>query len=113
MATKSAPMPLTVAATYRMPKAAERKFRALLKAHWPTLRKLKLAGPAKPLILRSEEKGRVTFIEIFDWASAAAIDTAHRTPAVAAVWDNMGGLCRPLGAKPAMEFPHFDRVTAR
>jgi hypothetical protein len=107
---KSKPEPLTVTATYRVPAAAEKAFVKLLKAHWPTLRRLKLVGPAKPVILRAAEKAGPVYIEIFDWASMAAVDAAHHAPEVAAIWDGMGRLCRPRAGKPPMEFPHFDRV---
>jgi hypothetical protein len=101
---------LTVTATYRVPKTAESAFVKLLKVHWPTLRRLKLVGPAKPVILRAEEKGGALYIEVFDWVSMAAVNLAHRAPEVAAVWDAMGRVCSPRAGKPPMEFPHFERV---
>jgi hypothetical protein len=100
-----------VTATYRVPRKAEPVFRRLLKAHWPTLRRLKLVGPARPLILRGQEKGGPIYIEIFDWVSMAAVDAAHRAPEVAAIWDGIGRLCKPRAGQPGWAFPHFDRVT--
>lgn len=102
--------PLTVTATYRVARAAEPAFRRLLRAHWPTLRRLKLVGPTRPLILRGDEKGGPVYIEIFDWVSMAAVESAHHAPEVAAIWDGIGRLCKARAGKPGWEFPHFDRV---
>lgn len=101
--------PETVMATYRAPKANERKLLTALKAHRRILDRLGLVTPTKTLILRQVEKGGVTFYEIFDWVSGAAVETAHRAPDIMAAWDTIGRLCRSRGGKPAMDFPHVTR----
>jgi hypothetical protein len=104
------PKPETVMATYRVPKANISKLLKRFRSYRRTLERLGLVTVAKPIILRREEKGGPVFYEIFDWANAASVDKAHRSPKVMADWDAIGRLCRPRGGKPAMEFPHVVRV---
>lgn len=83
--------PVTVLVTYRPKKGKEAKFLALLKRHWPALRRAGLVAARNPRIwLASDKRTRRTyFVEMFDWKDAMASDTAHRTPEVLAVWGPM------------------------
>lgn len=56
----------------------------LIREHVPTLRSEGLATDREPVVLRSEDG---SFIEIFEWESARAIEAAHTNPVVAALWE--------------------------
>ena len=105
--------PETVICTYRVKPGKEKAFLRLLERHWPTLRRLELvtrepaavyrgrpAGPAKD----PHAVGRSTFVEIFSWKDAKAVDAAHHTPELLEIWEPMGQLCE------SMDFPHFERL---
>jgi hypothetical protein len=101
--------PETVICHYRVIPGRERKFQQLLRRHWPTLRQLALVTNEPPLIFRGLED-KSLLVEIFTWRDAAAFRIAHQHPAVQAIWEPMGALTRPRDGRPAMEFPHFQRV---
>ncbi len=103
----------TVICTYRVRAGSEDEFMAVLKRHWPTLRKEGLVTDTEPLYFEatpdgSEHSEQVpTFIEIFAWAGPDAARLAHDLPSVMAVWERMGALTEARGGKPPVEFPHF------
>jgi len=70
-------------AAYRPKKGKERLLREVLKDHVPILRKERLVTD-RPLYLMRAADG--TFIEVFEWKSAAAIEAAHSNAAVQAMW---------------------------
>jgi hypothetical protein len=92
------PTPVPVLVTYRPRPGAEAKLLALVKRHWPTLRKVGLAGPAKPRVWRATDKrtGRRYFVELFEWKDGLASDLAHRTPEVMAIWGTMEPLLESM-----------------
>ena len=57
---------------------------AIVKEHVPALRKLGLVTGRVPIVARSRKDG--TIIEAFEWASAEAIERAHRDPVVQKLW---------------------------
>jgi quinol monooxygenase YgiN len=59
-------------------------------------------------VLESLEES--TFVEIFAWRDAAAVESAHHDPKVRAVWDQMTPLCEARDGRPPMEFPHFKEI---
>jgi quinol monooxygenase YgiN len=92
---------------YRVKPGAEGNFTALLRKHWPTLRRLGAVTARKSLIYRgADDEGRPMFWEIFEWKSDAAFQKAHRHPEVLAIWEPMDALCERRGSNPNMEFPH-------
>ena len=64
--------PETVIAIYRVQKAREDDFMALLREHHPTLLSLELATPDAPVVYRGQERdgGPIVF-EIFTWVDQA------------------------------------------
>ena len=48
--------------------------------------------------------GPSTFVEIFTWKDAKAVEAAHHSPELMKIWEPMGQLCE------SMEFPHFERL---
>lgn len=84
----------------------EDAFKELLKAHWPTFKKLGLVLDDPPhLIFRGEDEERgIFYVETFPWKDQDAMNRAHSLPEVAAVWEPMGECCS------SMEFPSVERV---
>lgn len=103
------PTPETVISTFRIIEGKEEEFIGLLRAHWPSLRKVGLVTDTPPQVFRGREaSGKSYFVEIFEWRDAAAVQTAHELPAVMAVWEPMGALCEARDGRPPMEFPHVE-----
>jgi quinol monooxygenase YgiN len=105
--------PQTVICTYRVKPGQEKAFLGLLERHWPTLRRLDLVTKDPAVVYRglpagpgqdAHAVGPSTFVEIFSWKDAQAVDTAHHSPELLQVWEPMGQLCE------SMEFPHFERL---
>ena len=104
--------PVTVICTYRVASEQEGTFRDLLSRHWPVLREQGLTTATPPQVFRGLDKSEAPFyVEIFEWADETAPTTAHDTPAVLAVWEDMGQCCEERLGLPAMEFPHVRPVT--
>lgn len=102
--------PQIVVCTYRVKRGREAAFAALLKRHWPTLKRMGLVAPAPRLMLRARTpERRGDFVEIFAW-KPDGFAIAHKAPEVLAIWEPMEQLCEPRGGRPAMEFPHFETV---
>ena len=100
-------MPSKVICHYRVAKGNESKFEELLRAHWPTLRRLGLVTetPSQHFKGAEQDNGQPIYFEIFDWMDGAA-ERAHEHPEVMAIWEPMDQLCEVRGGKPNMEFPH-------
>lgn len=105
------PRPETVICTYRVKPGREKAFLDLLARHWPTLRRLGLATEEPARVFRglppgprkdAHAVGPSTFVEIFAWKDAQAVDTAHHSPELMQIWEPMGKLCE------SMDFPHFE-----
>lgn len=77
-------MPEIVFALYRPKPGRSGDLLAIVKAHVPALRKLGLVTARVPIVARSRKDG--TIIEAFEWASAEAIERAHRDPVVQKHW---------------------------
>lgn len=80
----------------------------VLRRHGPVLRAEGLVT-ARPFTVAQAADG--TVVEVFEWASAAAIDAAHRNPRVQALWAEFGAACEylPIGrvAEAANLFSEF------
>ena len=101
----------TVICTYRVRSGQESAFTGLLAKHWPALRELDLVTDTPAAVYRgTEPSGGTYFQEIFHWKDADAPRKAHELPEVMAVWEPVGALCEARDGRPAMEFPHVERV---
>lgn len=104
--------PVTVICRYVVKPGKQAEMEVLLRKHWPALREIGLATDTPAQVFRglpSAKPGGAhgaerTYVEIFEWSSAQAPQTAHQTPAVMAIWEPMGALCE------AMDFPHYESV---
>jgi quinol monooxygenase YgiN len=79
-----------VVVAFRPKTGAEGRLLALLREHVPILRSEGLATSRDPLILKA---GDGTLLEIFEWASAEAIEAAHSNPVVQALWPRFAEVC--------------------
>jgi hypothetical protein len=97
----------TVICTYRVKEGREGEMLELIGRHWPTLRRMKLATPERPVVFQGEDdSGKTFFVEVFSWVDSEAAGRAHHMPAVMAVWGPMGDLVEERLGRPGMEFPH-------
>lgn len=98
-----------VIAVYRAKPGKAEALGALLDRHQPVLRAAGLVSDRPPVVMRSPKDG--TFLEVFEWASAAAAAKAHEQPAVAAIWNEMAAVSDFLTLADVPEstdrFPHF------
>ena len=87
--------------------------RALIVDHVPTLRRIGLVTERVPILMEAKDG---TLIEVFEWASAEAIQAAHSHPAVLRMWEEYGKVCDyvPVGqvAETAQLFSEFTPFTA-
>lgn len=98
---------LVIAAYHPKPGQAE-ALRAVVRKHGPVLRAEGLVTD-RPFTAFAAADG--TLLELFEWASAGAIDEAHTNPRVQALWAEFSAACeyRPLGslAEAAQLFAEF------
>ncbi len=85
--------PRTVIACYRAKPGREAALRALVRIHVPTLQRLGLATDHAPLAMQAADG---TVVEVFEWASAQAIQAAHGHPDVQRMWADFEALCEHL-----------------
>ena len=77
-------------ACYR-PKACQGEaLRRLVLEHVATLRSLGLVTNRAPITMEAKDG---TFVEVFEWASAEAIQAAHTNPGVLKMWEAYGTVC--------------------
>lgn len=76
-------LPRTVIACYRPRPGQAAALHGLVRSHVPTLQRLGLATDRAAMVMRAAD-GSV--LEVFEWASAAAIGAAHAHPEVQALW---------------------------
>jgi quinol monooxygenase YgiN len=79
-----------VIACYRPKPGQQDALRALLQKHVATLRSLGLVTNRAPIAMQSSDG---TFVEVFEWGSAEAIQAAHAHPVVQKMWEEYGKVC--------------------
>ncbi|MGN8071191.1 hypothetical protein [Mucilaginibacter sp. SG564] len=62
----------------------------LTKTHVPRLKQEGLVTDRQPIIMETADG---TIIEVFEWLSAEAIDQAHHSKAVHAMWGEFAAVC--------------------
>jgi len=99
-----------VVCTYRVKAGREQDFIALLKRHWPTLRKLGLVHDQPRMALQGSDTDKTAcFVEIFAWKDRG-FEVAHQHPEVLALWEPMEHMCEARDGRPATEFPHYTEL---
>ncbi len=107
--------PVMMHVTYRPKKGKEEALFALVKKHWPALKKAGLSTKDPATIYRATDKrsGQVYFIEIFSWRDGQASGIAHQTPEVMAIWEPMGRVMEGFGGSSSpMELAEIEPVSA-
>ena len=95
------------------PKAGqEQALLAAVKKHLQVLQAEQLVTDRPAYVMRA---GDGTIVEIFEWRSAEAIQQAHASPAVQALWAELGAACEyiPLTKLAEAHIPLVANVTAR
>ena len=92
-------MPILVLVAYKPKPGQEAALDTAVRDHVPILRRLGLATNREPIIAKAKDG---TVVEMFEWVSQEAIDSAHRNPAVHAMWGQFGACCDylPIGQVP-------------
>jgi quinol monooxygenase YgiN len=104
-------IPRLVIVAYRPKPGKEAVLLAEVRDHHPFLRSEGLATDRAPTIMRAADG---TIVEVFEWASQAAIEEAHDNPRVQAMWRRFSVCCDavPLNQLPetAAMFAEFTPV---
>jgi hypothetical protein len=79
-----------VIVAYRPRPGKEALLLELTKSHVPILREQCLATDRPAYAMRAADG---TIIEVFEWKSQAAIDSAHTNPVVLKMWERYGEVC--------------------
>ena len=84
-----------VIAAYKPKEGKEEQLRELVKKHLDVLRGEDLVTDKDAYVMRSADG---TFLEVFEWRSAKAVEKAHSNPRVQALWGEFAELSdyRPL-----------------
>jgi quinol monooxygenase YgiN len=97
-----------VIACYRPRPGKKEELERLILDHVATLRAEGLVTDRDPITMSAQDG---TVVEVFEWASSAAIEKAHANPAVLRMWEQYGEVCDyiPVGqvAEAAQMFSEF------
>jgi hypothetical protein len=83
--------------TYSPKRGEEGALLALLRKHWPLLKKSKLVTDDEAKIYRTEGRypGSTSFVEDFSWRHLDSQSIALRTPAIIELWRQIAPLLEP------------------
>jgi quinol monooxygenase YgiN len=99
---------LVFMALYRPNPGKEDELNEVLKVHIPTLREEDLITSRELMTLQAEDG---TIIEIAEWRSTEAIEKAHQSAKVIAIWNKIGSLAELTSLSTLAEaqhpFPNF------
>ncbi len=98
--------PRAVIACYRPRPGMAAALLDTVRRHVPTLQRLGLASDRTPTTLQAADG---TLLEVFEWASAAAIAAAHSHPEVQAMWAEFDVACEHV---PLSKLPEAQRLFA-
>ena len=83
-------LPRPVIVCYRPKPGQEAALAELVRGHVPALRRLGLATDRAAMRMRAADG---SFVEVFEWSSAAAVAAAHGHPEVHKMWAAFGAAC--------------------
>jgi quinol monooxygenase YgiN len=81
---------VVVIVAYRPKPGKEKQLLELVRSRVPTLRREGLVTHRTPVIMRARDG---TIVEVSEWKSQEAIDTAHKNPNVLAMWNKFFAIC--------------------
>ena len=96
----AASKPVMVIVAYRPRAGKEALLLELTRRHVPVLRDQGLATDRPSSVMRAADG---TIVEVFEWKSQAAIDSAHANPAVAQMWKQYAEACEYVPLKDLKE----------
>jgi hypothetical protein len=100
-----------VIVAYKPKPRMEAQLHATVKKHIAVLRAENLVSDKPAYVMRAADG---TLVEVFEWLDAAAIEAAHKSPGVLALWNEFGAACDfvPLTSLPETQkmFAEFDAV---
>jgi hypothetical protein len=98
-----------VIACYKPKPGKEASLRELMQEHMPILRSQKLVTERESVLMVA---GDGTIIEVFEWRSREAIESAHTNPVIQEMWGRYAEVCDYVpvttGAEAAQLFSEFD-----
>jgi len=98
-----------VIAAFKPKPGMQEQLAAAVEKHWRVLRTEDLVTDRPRYAMQSSDG---TIVEIFEWRSPEAIERAHRTPAILALWAEFEAACEyiPLAslAEARHPFSEFD-----
>src|SRR5215813_11492640 len=101
---------ITIAAFKPKP-GSERELLGVIGDRLPLLRRLGLATQREHILMRSREG---VIVEVSEWVSDEAIDKAHKTPEVLALWGRFDACCAYVKldtlAETHEDFATFDAI---
>jgi quinol monooxygenase YgiN len=89
---------------YKPKPGKESELEALMKIHLPILREEGLASDRDSIIMRSEDG---TIIEVFEWKSKEAIESAHTNLRVQEAWQAFSSVCDYV---PVSQVPEISSI---
>jgi quinol monooxygenase YgiN len=89
-----------VIVAYKPKEGKQKELEALMQTHIPRLRLENLVTDREPVIIRSEDG---TIVEVFEWASKEAIESAHTNSSVLAMWQEFADVCEFLPVSQVQE----------
>lgn len=92
--------PVMVIVAYRPRPGKEALLLELTRQHLPLLRAQGLATDRPSYVMRAADG---TVVEVFEWKSQAAIDSAHTNPAVSKMWERYAEACDYIPLKSLKE----------
>jgi len=75
---------------YAPKQGKEKELDLLMKSHVPRLRSEGLATDRESILMRSKNG---TIVEVFEWKSKEAIESAHTNPEVLKMWEEYAQVC--------------------
>lgn len=100
-----------VVVAYKPKPGKDDALRAAVARHVAVLRAEALVTKRAPIVMRAADG---TILEVFEWMSPAAIERAHQTPSVQALWAQFADACDyiPLAQVPEGQqmFAEFDAI---
>ena len=79
-----------VIAGYKPKPGKEAELKALMNTHLPRLRAEGLVTDRESIIMQANDG---TILEVFEWASNEAIESAHHNPEVQKMWQEYAAVC--------------------
>ena len=90
-----------VIACYRPKPGKESELEKLVKSHYDRLLKENLVTERRPIILRAANN---SLVEVFEWKSKEAIESAHSSASVQKMWEEFSAVCDYETAANLSEF---------